>query len=291
MVKIEMSEYIRITVPYYIPIALIGVFLGIAASGGIFDINVLLSFISINFLITAFNNFNAVTDLKIDAINKPYRPIPKGKISRESALVYSFLLYIFSLTTAYFITSQYFILTAITALITIFYSMPIIRIRKRFLISNFSGAIIYGLLCPLLGWSISSSNQIPVYILGFTFLFALSLSLSKDFEDYIGDKVFRIKTMPVVLGIKTAKFLSSLMLIVSFVYLVTVSTVGLIKLQYLFLIVTLPAFIVLIMKIHKNHGKFYNSVEERMVAKKIFYMLMVMAIIVEFLIGYIAIFF
>jgi geranylgeranylglycerol-phosphate geranylgeranyltransferase len=290
MARIELSEYVRITVPYYIPIAIISIFLGIATSGGIFNLNVLLSFVSVSFLIAAFNTFNAVTDLKIDAINKPHRPIPKGKISRKSALVYSFLLYVLSLVLAYFITPQYFVLTAITSLITIFYSVPIIRIRKRFLISNFSGAIIYGLLCPLLGWSISPLNSIPVYILGFTFLFALSLSLSKDFEDYIGDKVFRIKTIPVVLGVKTAKFLSSLMLIMSFAYLMSISAIGLIKAQYLFLIVTLPAFILLIMKIHKNHGKFYNSVEERMVAKKIFYMLMLMAIVVEFLIGSIAIF-
>jgi geranylgeranylglycerol-phosphate geranylgeranyltransferase len=250
-----------------------------------------LSFVSVSLLIAAFNTFNAVTDLNIDAINKPQRPIPKGKISRKYALFYSFVLYFLSLAIAYLLTPQYFMLTSLTAIVTILYSIPIIRVRKRFLISNFSGAVIYGLLCPLLGWSITPENPIPSYMLGFTFLFALSLSLSKDFEDYIGDKVFRIKTMPVVLGVRAAKFLSSFMLIGSFAYLISASILGLIKIQYLFLILTLPVFILLIMKIYKNHGRFYNSVEERRVARKIFYMLMFMAIIVEFLIGSIAIFF
>jgi geranylgeranylglycerol-phosphate geranylgeranyltransferase len=284
-----MLKYFEITVPYYVPIALIGIFLGLTTSGGSFNSNVLLSFASASLLIAAFNTFNAVTDLKIDVINKPHRPIPTGRISRKSALVYSFMLYALSLIIAYFLTVQYFELTALTALITIFYSVPIIRIRKRFLISNLSGATIYGLLCPLLGWSLVPSNPIPTYMLGFTFLFALSLSLSKDFEDYIGDKVFRIRTMPVVLGIQTAKFLSSIMLIASFAYLVSISVIGLIKIQYLLLVLTLPAFIVLIRKIHGDQKRFYNSVEERRVARRIFYMLMVMAIIVEFLIGTIAI--
>jgi geranylgeranylglycerol-phosphate geranylgeranyltransferase len=287
---VSVTDYLEITVPYYIPIAIIGIFVGIATSGGTFNYNVLLSFASITALIAAFNTFNAVTDLKIDIINKPHRPIPSGKITGKIALFYSTILYFISLTIAYFITTSYFQITAITCIITFLYSAPLIRLRKRFLVSNFCGAVIYGLLCPLLGWAINPSNLIPTYILGFTFLFALSLSLSKDFEDYIGDKVFRIKTIPVVLGIQTAKFLSTTMLILSFCYLIVISVLGFIEIQYLLVILTLPGFILLIREVYKDHKRFYNSIQERKVAKRIFFMLISLAALVEFLIGIVALF-
>ncbi len=285
-----MLKYVKVTVPYYIPIAIMGIFVGIATSGGIFNNNIILSLVSVAALVAAFNTFNGITDFKIDLINKPKRPIPAGKITRNVALLYSGILYIISLLIAYQLTLQFFQITVLASVITVLYSIPLIRLRKRFIISNLCGAVIYGLLCPLLGWALMPSNPIPIYILGFTFLFALSLSMSKDFEDYIGDKVHRIKTMQVVLGIEKAKIVASIMLTLSFVYLIAVASLGLIETQYLLIIITLPGFILLIMKMYKDHKRFYNSVGERRIAKRIFLMLMGLAILVEFLIGIIAIF-
>lgn len=284
------SDYAKVTVPYYIPIAIMGIFVGIATSGGAFNFNVLLSFVSISAMIAAFNTFNGVTDFKIDLINKPYRPIPAGKMTRNTASLYSAILYAISLAIAYQLTLQYFQVTILTSIITILYSFPLVRLRKRFIISNLCGAVIYGLLCPSLGWALMPSNPLPIYILGFTFLFALSLSMSKDFEDLIGDKAYRIKTIPVVLGIEKAKLLSSVMLILSFAYLVVIALLGLIQTQYLLIIITLPSFIALIRRMYQDHKRFYNSMEERKVAKRLFLILMGMAILVEFLIGIIALF-
>lgn len=283
-------DYFRITVPYYIPIAIMGIFVGIATSGGVFNYNVLLSFVSISAMIAAFNTFNGVTDFKIDLINKPYRPIPAGKMTRSNASLYSLILYAISLAVAYQLTFQFFQITILTSIITILYSFPLVRLRKRFIISNLCGAVIYGLLCPLLGWSLTPSNPLPIYILVFTFLFALSLSMSKDFEDFIGDKAYRIKTIPVVLGIEKAKLLSTIMLSLSFAYLIIASVSGLIETRYLLVVITLPGFIALIRRMYQDHKRFYNSIEERKVAKRIFLMLMGLAILVEFLIGIVALF-
>jgi geranylgeranylglycerol-phosphate geranylgeranyltransferase len=283
-------DYFRITVPYYIPIAIMGIFVGIATSGGAFNFNVLLSFVSISAMIAAFNTFNGVTDFKIDLINKPYRPIPAGKMTRSNASLYSLILYAISLIIAFQLTLQYFQIAILTSIVTILYSFPLVRLRKRFIISNLCGAVIYGLLCPLLGWSLMPSNPLPIYILGFTFLFALSLSMSKDFEDFIGDKAYRIKTIPVVLSIEKAKLLSVIMLSLSFAYLVSVAVLGLIEIRYLLIIITLPGFIALIRRMYQDHKRFYNSIEERRIAKRIFLMLMGLAILVEFLIGIVALF-
>jgi geranylgeranylglycerol-phosphate geranylgeranyltransferase len=242
-------------------------------------------------LVAAFNTFNGVTDFKIDLINKPYRPIPSGKVSRNFALAYSEFFYIVSLFIAYQLTLQFFQIMLLSSIVTIFYSLPVISLRKRFLISNLSGAILYGVLCPLAGWALMPTNPIPFFILGFTFLFSLSLSMSKDFEDFIGDRVYKIKTIPVVLGVGKAKILSTLMLSLSFAYLIVLAALGLIKIQYLLAIITLPAFVMLIRRMYKYHQSFYNSIEDRKFARRIFLMLMGLAILVEFSIGIIAIIF
>jgi geranylgeranylglycerol-phosphate geranylgeranyltransferase len=286
----SITDYFRITVPYYVPIAILGVFVGLTTSGGSIGYSFILSLFSIAALVAGFNTFNAVTDFKIDLINKPYRPIPSGKISRNFALMYSEIFYAISLLIAYQLTLQFFQIMLLASIVTIFYSIPVIRIRKRFLISNLSGAVLYGLLCPLAGWALMPSNSIPFYILGFTFLFSLSLSMSKDFEDFIGDKVYKIRTIPVVLGIGKAKLLSTIMLSLSFVYLIAIVVLNLIKIQYLLTVLALPAFVLLIRKMYKDHQSFYNSIEDRKVAKRIFLMLVGLAVLVEFLVGIIAIF-
>jgi len=147
----SVSDYFKITVPYYIPIAIMGIFVGIATSGGVFNYSVLFSFVSVTALIAAFNTFNGVTDFKVDLINKPKRPIPAGLITRNTAAVYASILYIVSLSTAYQITAQFFQLTVLTSFITFMYSFPLTSLRKKFLVSNLCGAVIYGLLCPLMG--------------------------------------------------------------------------------------------------------------------------------------------
>jgi geranylgeranylglycerol-phosphate geranylgeranyltransferase len=287
----SIIDYFRITVPYYMPIAMLGVFVGLATSGGVINYNFLLSLASVVALVAAFNTFNGVTDFKIDLINKPYRPIPSGKVSRNFALAYSEFFYIVSLFIAYQLTLQFFQIMLLSSIVTIFYSLPVISLRKRFLISNLSGAILYGVLCPLAGWALMPTNPIPFFILGFTFLFSLSLSMSKDFEDFIGDRVYKIKTIPVVLGVGKAKILSTLMLSLSFAYLIALAALGLIKIQYLLAIITLPAFVMLIRRMYKYHQSFYNSIEDRKFARRIFLMLMGLATLVEFSIGIIAIIF
>ena len=283
-----LPSFLEITVPYYMPIAILGIFVGVTTGGGSLDYNVFLSFISVVALVAAFNTFNGVTDFKIDLINKPHRPIPSGKISRNSALMYSEIFYFISMWVAYQLTAQFFQIMVLSSVITVLYSFPAIRLRKRFIISNLCGAILYGLLCPMAGWALVPANPLPIYILGFTFLFSLSLSMSKDFEDFIGDRVYGMRTMPVALGIEKAKLISTLILSLSFVYLTAIILLGFIEVQYILVILTLPAFILLIRRMYKNNKSFYNSIEDRKIAKKIFFMLMGLAILVEFLIGIIA---
>ena len=78
-----MNAYLEIIRPGNAIMAVIAVLL-VAIISGIFTLNVLLA-CTVVFIITgAGNSINDYFDHKIDAINKPYRPIPSGRISLNS---------------------------------------------------------------------------------------------------------------------------------------------------------------------------------------------------------------
>jgi len=285
-----LLNYFRVTVPYYIPIAIMGAFVGMTASGGIFTYNILLAFLSLAFLVAAFNTLNCVIDVSVDKINKPHRPIPAGKISRKNALIYSLILYALSLISAYQLTLEFFLITLASTILTIFYSIPKIRFKKRFLVNNLTGGIFYGLLCPLAGWALTPINPIPIYLIIFVFILSLSLSVTKDFEDVIGDKAYAIKTIPTTFGIRNAARLFSILIVFSFVYIMFLVGFNLIRHEFIFSVLMLPAFLYLIKKVYEKPKSFYNSLDERSTARRIFFMLIGLGVLAELLIGIIALF-
>jgi geranylgeranylglycerol-phosphate geranylgeranyltransferase len=267
-----------------------GAFVGITSSGGIFNYSILLAFLSLAFLVAAFNTLNCVIDVNVDKINKPHRPIPSGKISGKNALIYSLILYAISLAIAYQLTIEFFLIILASTILTIFYSMPKVRFKKRFLVNNLTGGIFYGLLCPLAGWALTPVNPIPIYLIIFVFLLSLSLSLTKDFEDVIGDKAYAIKTIPTIFGIRNAARLFSILIVLAFVYIMFLVGFNLVKPEFIFSILMLPAFLYLIKKVYEKPKDFYNSLDERSTARRIFFMLVGLGILLELLIGIIAIF-
>lgn len=284
-----MLDYLKVTVPQHMLLAIGGAFVGIAVSGGFLNFNAFIAFISLALLVAGFNTFNGVTDFKIDLINKPSRPIPSGKITRSNATLYSVILYAIGLFIAYNLTYQYMVIYSIAVILSILYSLPIVRLRKRFLINSLAVTVLYGLLCPLAGWSIIPTNPIPIYLLIFLLLFGFGLSITKDFEDYLGDKIYSNRTVPVILGPESAVFITSASLILSFIYLILAINIGLLEPQFIIVVLLLPGFLYLIyrMRSDNNHNHFSNGKSK---SRKLFNILMSLAILVEFLIGIIALF-
>ena len=86
-----MNAYLEIIRPGNAIMAVIAVLL-IAIISGIFTIKILLACIVVFIITGAGNSINDYFDYKIDAINKPERPIPSGRISLNKAGFYSLVL-------------------------------------------------------------------------------------------------------------------------------------------------------------------------------------------------------
>ncbi len=166
----------------------------------------------------ASNCMNAAYDAHIDRINKPYRPVPKGLITRDEASSLAFMLYFLGLFRAILISYQFFAIVLIITIITIYYSMPPVRLKRRFWVSNMTIAIARGLLGFLAGWTIFGDPTDPTawVIGGILAIYLVGATTSKDFTDVEGDRKYGMRTLPVVYGPKRAALISGPFFIVPF---------------------------------------------------------------------------
>ena len=147
----------------------------------------------------ASNALNDAIDLKSDLINRPYRPIPSGKISRSAAVALSFVLF----TAGSIICLQ---LADAAKVIGIIISVPMlifynIYFKGVYLLGNFAVGLVIGMSFIFSGaahYSIAPM-WIPAFLaFGLTFL----REIIKDLEDIRGDKISGLLTYPISSDLK-----------------------------------------------------------------------------------------
>jgi len=152
----------------------------------------------------ASNAFNQWSDVEIDEINKPYRPIPRGILGRPEVFWISVVLYVIALR-AFWINWTFFGIVAVLIFLTIIYSAGP-RLKDKLFLNNFAIAFARGGLGLAAGWSIFTDVRdwrlvamcivLTVFLMGATTL--------KDLSDVKGDRKFGCMTLPVALGTQVA---------------------------------------------------------------------------------------
>ncbi|UCH87984.1 MAG: UbiA prenyltransferase family protein [Thermoplasmata archaeon] len=171
----------------------------------------------------ASNTLNQVYDYDIDKINKPYRPLPQKIFTKDEALTMALVLYLVTLWRVSLLNRSFATLVLIIMLITIFYSIPPLRFKKRFLISNISIALARGLLGFVAAWSIFDKTILPweeptPWVIGLLFgIYLMGAVTTKDFTDIKGDKKYGMNTLPVVLGMKNSILFSAPFFVLPFI--------------------------------------------------------------------------
>jgi len=199
----RLKIYLELIRPFTLIAPIVGFLSGfIIASGVMPNLYCLIGAFSAAILNAASNVNNQYFDLEIDKLNKPFRPLPLGKISKKSAIIFAAILYSSSLILAWLINLELFFIVLSTALITFFYSAPPLRFKKNPFLSNISIALPRGMLLIVAGWSVEKSIfHIEPWFIGLIFaLYLLGAVTTKDFSDIKGDSRFGIKTLPVLFG-------------------------------------------------------------------------------------------
>jgi geranylgeranylglycerol-phosphate geranylgeranyltransferase len=182
--------------------------------------------VSFALLNAASNALNQATDWKEDAISKPYRPIPKGIISRKEAYLASSVLYAIALFLALTINSTFALIISLIAIFSITYSVPP-RMKKILFLNQAWVALPRGFLGIIGSWSVFGNplQPLPLAMGSIAALFLFGGTATKDILDAEADKNVGTKTMINVFGVKKTVvislffMISAFLLILPFVYL------------------------------------------------------------------------
>ncbi|MGV8175199.1 MAG: geranylgeranylglycerol-phosphate geranylgeranyltransferase [Methanothrix sp.] len=202
-----MREYWEILRPFNCLMASVAAIIGLALAGGLQPWATVLIFLTVFLVTGAGNAVNDYYDREIDAINRPGRPIPSGRIAPEAALRYSLALFLAGCLLAGLVNPVCLGLAAFNSALLFLYArnlkaMPLSgNITVAFLTGStflFGGAAagMQGLL----------ANEIPFLL---SFLVSMSREIAKDIEDMAGDLAGGARTLPILAGERLSRYLAA----------------------------------------------------------------------------------
>jgi 4-hydroxybenzoate polyprenyltransferase len=159
----------------------------------------------------ASNALNQITDLEVDRVNKPTRPLVTGRIARGEARRLTVVLFAVALLLAALVGTACFLLASAATVFTILYSVPPPRTKARGVWANVTIAVPRGLLLKVAGWScVKPVTLAEPWFIGLIFgLFLLGASSTKDFADMPGDRAGGCRTLPILYGVRRAAWMIS----------------------------------------------------------------------------------
>lgn len=183
-----------------------------------------------------------------DSINKPYRPIPQGRVSVEEAFGLAWLLALFAVGRAFTVNITFGLMILNLLFFALFYNLKPIYAKRYCWVNLLWMATSRGLLPFLAVWSaFGNPLTLKPWLLGsIAFFWVFAFQSTKDVLDVKGDKIYGITTLPVKYGqvnvAMTMVTLSTFPFIALFMYL----TAGFLPDSYVILLTLgLPAFCIL----------------------------------------------
>jgi geranylgeranylglycerol-phosphate geranylgeranyltransferase len=160
------------------------------------------------FLITgAGNAINDFYDRDIDLINRPARPIPSGRLSPKHVLVWSATLFALGFILANIVGKICLFIALINWFLLFFYArnLKVTPLAGNLCISYLSGSTF------LFGGAANSMAGLQANLIPFLLssLITMSREISKDIEDYEGDRQGGALTLPILAGKRISAILAS----------------------------------------------------------------------------------
>ncbi|MCX6680102.1 MAG: geranylgeranylglycerol-phosphate geranylgeranyltransferase [Methanothrix sp.] len=202
-----MKAYWEILRPFNCMMAAAAAIVGLAIAGGLEPLAAALIFLTVFLITGAGNAINDYYDREIDAINRPRRPIPSGRVSARAAFYYSLVLFAVGCLCAGLVNQICLAVAAFNSLLLILYAR---NLKATPLAGNISVAFLTG-SAFLFGGAAAGpaglfANRIPFLL---SFLVSMSREIAKDIEDMAGDRAGGARTLPILAGERTSAALAA----------------------------------------------------------------------------------
>ena len=243
-----MNAYLEILRPFNALMGVIAVLL-VALISGIFNLYVPVACIIVFIFTGAGNAINDYVDHKIDAINKPERPIPSGRISLNAAAIYATILFIIATIMSLIIGIIPGIIVVLSAILMFLYAY---KLKKSCLVGNLSIAFLTG-LCFVFAGVVLQTVYLSILLGFYAFLMTMAREIVKDMEDVEGDSMEGANTFPIKFGMKSSSILAAFFMILASLTSPALYLIGIFNVLYLvILIFAIAIFLICAVSILKD---------------------------------------
>ncbi len=195
-----MKAFLEILRPVNCLMAGAAALIGLLIAGGWEIEAAALIFLTVFLVTGAGNAVNDYFDREIDAINRPKRPIPSGRISSGAALKWSLALFVAGCALAGLVNWLCLAVAVINSVLLFFYAR---NLKAMPLIGNLSVAYLTGSAFIFGGAAFGIEGAESVIIPFFlSFLATMSREIAKAIEDIEGDRQGGARTLPILAGEK-----------------------------------------------------------------------------------------
>jgi geranylgeranylglycerol-phosphate geranylgeranyltransferase len=246
-----MNAYLEILRPFNALMGVIAVLL-VAFISGIFNLYVPVACIIVFIFTGAGNAINDYVDHKIDAINKPERPIPSGRISLNAAAIYATILFVIATIMSLLIGIIPGIIVVLSAILMFLYAY---KLKKSCLIGNLSIAFLTG-LCFVFAGVVLQTVYLSILLGFYAFLMTMAREIVKDMEDVEGDSMEGANTFPLKFGMKSSSILAAFFMILASLTSPALYFIGIFNILYLIILVfAIIIFLIGALSILKDQSK------------------------------------
>lgn len=162
------------------------------------------------FIITgAGNAINDYFDAGIDAINRPERPIPSGRLKKDSAFIFSITLFAAGIAISYFIGATHilFFIAIFNSMLLYFYAYSL---KRKVFVGNLSVSYLSGSTFLFGGAAYGIEGIKATLVLFFlSTLATLAREIVKAIEDMEGDSKDGAVTLPLRVGERPSAYAAS----------------------------------------------------------------------------------
>ncbi|MEM3988437.1 MAG: geranylgeranylglycerol-phosphate geranylgeranyltransferase [Sulfolobales archaeon] len=218
--KSKLSAYLELIRPHNVIAAVLCVVLGIltasrALERPLYALEIVIASAVVAFVSAGGYVINDYFDYKVDLVNKPYRPIPSGRVSPKEVFYFSLVLGFIGISLSIVFGIASFVFVLLNSLLVYSYSA---KIKEWGIVGNvvvsFEGgaSILYGSLvvCAQTGkYEALASALVPITI-AFTLL--LGREIVKTIEDYHADSVRGVRSLPRTIGLRKSALVASAIL-------------------------------------------------------------------------------
>ncbi len=194
----------------------LGVLAGIYIANPSYDdfTKILFGFLTAVFLQASAFALNDYLDYEVDIANKRLdRPLVRGELKRESALIIAVLLLPFGLVSAFLISLNAFLLATLIVMLGYAYNF---KLKEYGVIGNVYIAL--SMAVPFVFGSIIAVDSINFGVLLLSliaFLSGFGREVMKGIEDVEGDSIRNVRSVARVMGLRFASILSALLFLLA----------------------------------------------------------------------------